>query len=203
MPRRSFSLLTMAAALGIAHPALGQPAPLPCNALCRAYMGSHYTPPGEPAGELSATSGVPEPEESSAAVPVMPQPPRRPVQAGLPAPRRFAVLPPPRPGTETRDVAAPTAGPGLPAPSPAVLDPTPVSAVRPDPIVPAPDATATIEPPVVEPVAIPVETAPADAAPVPADPVAAEPAVDTTAPSAPSVLAPVPEPEPEQRSLLE
>ena len=63
---------------------------LPCNALCRAYMGSYYAPP-EP--EVSPEP-LPEPEPE-ASVPAAP--PRPPARQIVRAPRRTAALPPVRP----------------------------------------------------------------------------------------------------------
>lgn len=166
MTCRPLNVVTIVAALGIAHPALGQPgSPLPCNALCRAYMGPHYMAPDEQTAGPAETSAVAEPGDGPS---VAPTPPRRPVEAGLPAPRRFAVLPPPRP--ETRNDVSVAGEPAtlvsLPVTLPAVLDPTPAATVAPDPLivapfpVPAPEVPATIEAPVAEPIAVPAAPSP-------------------------------------------
>lgn len=230
MTCRSLNIMTMVAALGIASPGLAQPgSPLPCNALCRVYMGSHYTPPGEPvAAEPQETSAARVPDEEAAV------PPRRPVQAGLPAARRFAILPPRRPELrspdDVRDEVTVTSEPALPViaipipaplsvPLPATL---PIAAERnsvspemfyPVAVAPVPDAVTRTELSTAKPVAVPAqefEGVAVAARAVPGLAVSADAVLIRADPyriSAPSAvasaIASVPRPEPRQRSLLE
>ena len=227
MTFRTLNMLMTVAALGIASPALARPgAQLPCNALCRAYMGSHYIPSGEPvAAEPVETSAARAPDEEFAV------PPRRPVQAGAPSARRFAVLPPRRPGLVfpealrdpapvTSEAASPVILPvpspvPLPATLPFAAGPSPISAERPHTVAtaPVPDTATMVEPSAADPVVVPAQEFEGVAAPAQGEPglaasadavlVREEPYRMAVPSAAASVLASVPRPEPRQRSLLE
>ena len=93
---------------------------LPCNALCRAYMGSHYRP-SEPGPEAPPTPAA------EAAIPLAPA---RPASVAGPVGKpRVAALPPARP-RGMNDPAPSTAGVQVALPAPIVPDPELTPVVR-------------------------------------------------------------------------